>query len=197
MNLTQAAKEMVKDVADTQQKSFRTGRARVKQVAEAPTSQLVPESVDAYRVIMKYNLQTQTKLGDKMVKTLTTVEGFPAPMKEPATRLQDMAHELVESSAKWVDGLCDALIELYPDKAMDSVGKALGDPICKVREAAVKIVTLDKEWVEVFANKASDVSKTAPRPTTSKKRAPTKKKTTAKKKTAAKKTAVPKKKASA
>jgi hypothetical protein len=115
-------------------------------------------------------------LGDTVLKKVTAVQGFPAPIKEPATRLQGVAHELADSQAKLIDGLCDALIKAYPEKAMESLGKALGNPGCKVRDATKKIVTMEKEWVDKLMGKKDDVAKTTKRPTTSRKKAPTKKK---------------------
>jgi hypothetical protein len=69
------------------------------------------------------------------------------------------------------------------------MGEAMGNPVCKLRDATKRLVAMEKEWLEKLTKQAEQPLKAARRPTASKK-APGK--TKARKAAARKKPVVPK-----
>ena len=191
MSLTETAKKIVNDVAKTQRESFQEGKARISKVTDAPPSRLYPAGIDAYRDIVKHNLKSQLKLGDKILDRVTALKGFPPPVKETAERLQGLAHKLADSQEQLTDRLCDILVKAYPAATMKTMGEALDVPAAKIREATDKALALEKQWVGSLLGPLGRAPKKSPSRAkrTAPKKSPSRAKQTAPKKTTRKSSA--------
>lgn len=189
IDVRQQTTDIFGDIASTQRKVFRVSTDRVKKAMGVPPQELYIEGVDATRDIVNYNLKTQKKLGDTILNRLARVDGMPEKAQDMSVKVQNLAQEMVEAQQDLVNNVADLMVKMDPMKASSMVKEALQNPAARVKEAADRVVQMEKDLLNKLTRRGEaaekevkkTVAKAAPATPTKTRTKRTTKKATAKK----------------